>query len=100
MTMLICSSSLAELGRGIGVARVGLMRLLAMIIVFGRAADGGGRVGVSLAGSAASSGALTSFFCFCLGFLGGVGPPVADLFFPLGGVLGAGVSFGVAAASA
>jgi len=48
------------------------MRPLAMVMVFGRAPDSGGRVGVSLAGSAASSGALTSFFCFCLAFLGGV----------------------------
>jgi len=76
------------------------MRLLAMVMVFGRAADGGGRVGVSLAGSAASPSALTSFFCFCLAFLEVVGPTVTDFFFPLGGVLGAGVSFGVAAASA
>ena len=75
------------------------MHLLAIVMVFGRAAGGGGGVGVSLAGSATSSCALSSFFCFCLGFLGGVGPTVADLFFPLGGVLGAGVSLGVAAAS-
>jgi len=100
MAMLICGSSLAELGRGIGVARVAYMRLLAMVTVFGHAAGGGGGGVVSLAGSAASSGALTSFFCLCLGFLGGVGPTVTDLFFPLGGVLGAGISLGVAAASA
>ena len=42
MAMLICGSSLAELGRGIGVARVAYMRLLAMVMVFGRAAGGGG----------------------------------------------------------
>jgi len=92
MAMLICGSSLAELGRVMGVVQVAYMRLLAMVMVFGRAAGGGGGGGMSLAGSAASSCALTSFFCFCLGFFGGVGPTVADLFFPLGGVLGAGVS--------
>jgi len=67
------------------------MRLLAMVSVFGLAAGGGEGEGVLLADSAAPSGALTSFFCFCLGFLGGVGPTVDDLFFPFGGVLGAGV---------
>jgi len=39
-------------------------------------------------------------FLHLLGVFGGVGPTVADLFFPLGGVLGADVSLGVAAASA
>jgi len=46
------------------------MHLLAIVTVFRRTAGGRGGVGVSLAGSAASSGALTSFFWFCLGFLG------------------------------
>jgi len=68
------------------------MRLLAMVMVFGHVAGSGGRVGVLLAGSATSSSVLTSFFSLCLGFLGGVGPTVADLFFSLGGVLGAGIS--------
>jgi len=76
------------------------MRLLATVMVFGCAAGGRGRVRVSLASLAASSGVLTSFFCFCLGCFGGVWPIVADLIFPLGGLLGAGVSLGVAAASA
>jgi len=75
------------------------MRLLAMVTVFGLATGGGGGVRVSLAGSAVSFCVLTSFFCFSLWFLGGVGSTVTDLFFPLGGVLGAGVSFRVAAAS-
>jgi len=76
------------------------MCLLAIVTVLGRAAGGGEGVMVSFASSATSSSALTSFFCFCFGFLGGVGPTVADLFFPLGGVLGVGVSLEATAASA
>jgi len=46
------------------------MGLLVMDTVFGRAAGPGGGVGVSFAGSAASSGALTSTSASAWGSLG------------------------------
>jgi len=94
IAMLIFGSSFEASGSGAGVVRVAYIRLLAIVAFFG-----GTTLAFSLlplAGVAlVSSGALVSLVCFGLGFFGGVGPCITDLFLPF-----AGVSGGCAAASA